>query len=71
MIVPNKAQPFVVLGTVTSNEDGLVLITIPAPMSDTMRVRRWKSETEEHFKAEWPVGREVKIEVNAGYGGPR
>lgn len=60
MIVPHKKVSMTV-GKVTSNEDGLVIITMPT--AEAMRVRRWKSETEDHFKAEWPVGREVKVEV--------
>ncbi len=66
MIVPHKKVSMITVGRVTSNQDGLVIITMPSEFvgaQETMRVRRWKSETEEHFKAEWPVGREVKVEV--------
>lgn len=64
-IVPNK-KVSMTRGRVTSNQDGLVIITMLSEfvgLQETMRVRRWKNETEEHFKAEWPVGREVKVEV--------
>jgi hypothetical protein len=60
MIVPNKRLAMAV-GKVTSNDGSLVVITMLS--AETMRIHRWHTETEDHFKAEWPVGREVKIEV--------
>lgn len=46
-------------GTVTSNDGDLALVTMPS--TETLKVYRYGTQTEEDFRAKWRVGKEITV----------
>jgi hypothetical protein len=61
MAIPFNS-PKLARGRVTSNDGDVAVITMIA--AEPMRIRRSRNKTEDQFKAEWPITREVTMEVS-------
>lgn len=59
MIKAHKT-PTTVRGKVTSNDGTLAIVTMPS--TETLRILRFFTASDEGFKAQWTVGKEVTVE---------